>query len=185
MIEEDGQLIRNFLSGDDLAFEHLLKKYLKPVYNFLFQLTGDRSALDDLTQVTFLKAWKNIKRFDKTKSFKVWLFAIAKNTAYDHLKKKKTIPFSFFENAESYNKLEEIEEDKILPDEILERKDLARELKEKLKELPKNYRLILLMYYKDDLTLSEISEIIKVPYNTVKSQHQRAKSALKRKFLNN
>jgi RNA polymerase sigma-70 factor, ECF subfamily len=207
MQKNDKNLVENFLAGDDSAFESLLKRYLKPIYNFLYQLTGDRSALPDLTQITFIKAWKNLRRFDPRRSrfatlrgrqnkslapyrtegsgsgFKVWLFAIAKNTAYDHFKKKKTLPFSFFENNEGHNKLEEIEEDKLLPDEILERQDIIRELEEKLKELPKNYRIILLMRYKDDLTITEISEIIGVPYNTLKSRHQRALAALRKKFL--
>jgi RNA polymerase sigma-70 factor (ECF subfamily) len=179
----DGKLIENFLAGDDSAFEPLLKKYLKPIYNFIYQLTSDRSALDDLTQVTFIKAWKNIRRFDQTKSFKVWLFAIAKNTAYDYLKKKKTVSFSNFLNDEGYNKLDEIEEDKILPDEIMDKKNLIDELDKKLKELPKNYRLMLLMCYKDDLTLSDISEILEVPYNTIKSQHARALLSLRKAYF--
>jgi len=79
----------------------------------------------------------------------------------------------------------EIAEDKILPDELLNRQYLARELEEKLKELPKNYRLILILRYKNDLTLSEISEVLGVPYNTVKSQHSRALMALRQKFINN
>lgn len=185
MIEEDRQLVENILAGDDSAFESLLKKYLKPIYNFLFQLVGDRAALDDLTQVTFFKAWKNILRFDQKRSFKTWLFSIAKNTAYDYRKKKKTVPFSFFENSKGYNKLDEIAEDKILPDEILARKNLAKEIEQKLKELPENYRIILLMHYKDDLALQEISEILEIPYNTVKSQHKRALLRLKNVFLVN
>lgn len=179
---EDRKLVENFLSGDDSAFEQLLKKYLKPVYNFLYQFTGDRTALDDLSQITFLKAWKNLRRFDQSRSFKTWLFSIAKNTAYDFLKKKKSIPFSFFENGEGYNKLEEIEENKLLPDEILERQDLTQEMEKKLKEIPQAYRIILFMRYKDDLTIAEISEILGLPYNTIKSQHQRALAALRQKF---
>lgn len=182
MIEEDRQLVKNFLVGDDAAFELLLKRYLKPIYNFLFLLTGDRSALDDLTQVTFIKAWKNLRQLDTSRSFKTWLFAIAKNTAYDHLKKKKTVPFSFFENADGYNKLDEIEENEMLPDEILNRKNLATELEEKIKKIPAQHKIILLMRYKEDLTLSEISEILGMPYNTIKSQHQRALFSLKKMF---
>ena len=183
MEKNDEILVKNFLAGNEAAFESLLKKYLKPVYNFLYQLTDDRSALPDLTQITFIKAWKNLRRFDRSRSFKVWIFAIAKNTAYDHLKKKKTLPFSFFENNKGHNKLEEIKEDRLLPDEILERQNIVRELEEKLKELPKNYQVILLMRYKDDLTITEISGILNLPYNTIKSQHQRALAALRKKFL--
>jgi RNA polymerase sigma factor (sigma-70 family) len=185
MKKEDEKLIKDFLAGDDASFELLLKRYLKPIYNFLFQLTGDRSALDDLTQIIFVKAWKNLRRFDQSRSFKTWLYSIAKNTAYDFLKKKKSTPFSFFENSDGYNKLEEIEEDKILPDEILDRKNLISELEQKINNLPKNYRLILLLHYKDDLTLMEIAEILNAPYNTVKSQHQRALISLKKAFQKN
>jgi len=182
---EDIKLVENFLAGDDGSFEILVKKYLKPVFNFLFQITSDRDTLDDLTQITFIKVWKNIKKFDETKNFKVWLFTIAKNTAFDHIKKKKTIPFSFFETDDGYNKLDEISEDSILPDKILEKKDLAKDLEEKLKKLSELYRIILLMHYKDDFSLSEIAEILDKPYNTIKSQHQRGLKVLKEKFFEN
>jgi RNA polymerase sigma-70 factor, ECF subfamily len=179
----DKQLVENFLEGDDSAFPHLVKRYLKPIYNFLYQLAGDSSALDDLAQETFIKVWKNISRFDQSRSFKVWIFAIAKNTAYDYLKKKKTIPFSVFTNEKGNNKLEKINANEILPDELLEREDFAKELEEKLKKIPEQYRIILLMRYKDDFSLQEIAEIFKKPYNTIKSQHQRALAALKMAFL--
>lgn len=178
-MNDDKELIEIFFTGDDSAFEQLVKKYLKPVYNFLFQLTGNSSSLDDLTQITFIKAWKNLKKFDRDKNFKTWLFTIAKNTAYDHFKKKKTIPFSFFENEDGYSKLEEISEDKISPDEILMRADSAKTLEKAIKKIPANYRIILTMRYKDDFSLQEISEILNKPYNTVKSQHQRGLKILK------
>jgi RNA polymerase sigma-70 factor, ECF subfamily len=180
---DDKQLLEEFLLGDDLAFEKLVSRYLRPVYRFLFQLTRDTSHLDDLTQVTFLKAWKNIHKFDPDKNFKTWVFTIAKNTAYDHFKKKKAIPFSFFEDEEGYNKLEEISEDSILPDELLIREDSAKILEEALKKIPDHYRVILLMRYKDDFSLQEISKILDIPYNTVKSQHQRGLKILKDKLF--
>lgn len=121
----DKKLIQKYLAGDEAAFSELLKKYLKPVYNFLHRLTSDHSALDDLTQATFIKAWKNIKKFDPNRSFKTWIFTIAKNTAYDYFKKKKTIPFASFTDAEGTNKLENISDTDILPLELLERADAA------------------------------------------------------------
>jgi RNA polymerase sigma-70 factor (ECF subfamily) len=184
MEKTDQQLIVDFLAGDDASFEILVKRHLKAVYNFLYRLTGgDAPLTDDLTQVTFLKAWKNIKRFDAEKSFKTWIFTIAKNNARDFWKKKKTLPFSLFENSEGYNKLEEMAEDKALPDEILERVESARELEVKLKKLPKKYQAILTLRYIDDLSLAEIANILNIPYNTAKSQHQRAIFALKEVIL--
>ncbi len=184
MEKTDQQLAKDFLEGDETAFEELVKKYLKPVYNFLYRLTSDSSEPDDLAQITFIKAWKNLKCFDQSKSFKIWLFTIAKNTAYDYLKKKKTIPFSFFEDTEGNNKLENISEDKILPDEFLEKADAAKELEDALEKIPSRYGIILLMRHKDDFSLQEISEILNISYNTIKSQHQRGLLALK-KILDN
>jgi RNA polymerase sigma-70 factor (ECF subfamily) len=180
--QADRELIEKNLDGDGSAFSELVGRYLKPVYNFLFTLTGDQSTLDDLTQITFIKAWKNIHSFDESKSFKTWLFTIAKNTAYDHLKKKKTVPFSAFADEEGRNILEEINEDKPLPDEILERADLSQEIEKKLEEIPARYRMLLLLHYKDDFSLQEISQILEKPYNTIKSQHSRALQSLRQTF---
>jgi RNA polymerase sigma-70 factor, ECF subfamily len=180
MLKNDAQLIKDYLAGDESAFSELVKKYLKPVYNFLYQVTnGDVSILDDLTQITFLKAWKNIKKFDTSRNFKTWIFTIARNTAYDYFKKKKTIPFVSFIDEDGNNKLENISDGEILPPELLEKADSAKALEEALAQIHGRYRVILNMHYKEDLSLQEISEVLKVPYNTVKSQHQRGLLALR------
>ncbi len=83
----DKQLVQKFLDGSDEAFEELVGRYLKPIYNFLYQFTKDPDSLDDLTQETFIKVWRNIRKFDRSKNFRVWIYAIAKNKAYDFLKK--------------------------------------------------------------------------------------------------
>lgn len=181
----DKELIARYLGGDDSAFSELIDLYLKPVYNFLFRFTGDSAATDDLVQDTFIKVWKNFKRFDRTKSFKTWLFTIAKNTAYDYLKKKRSIPFSNFTDEDGNNSLDNVDSNEILPDEILKRKDLAQNLEEKLNQLPQRYALILTLHYKDDFALGEISQILTLPYNTVKSQHARALASLKKLLLEN
>lgn len=181
--EEDKLLIKASLEGDEQAFKGLLDRYLKPIYGFLHYLVRDASVVEDLAQETFIKAWKNLHKFDQEKSFKTWIFAIAKNTALDFLKKKKTTPFSFFEDEEGNNKLEDVSENRILPDEILERKDIVREMEDKLAKIPEKYRVILTLHYKEDFTLSEIAEILGRPYNTIKAYHSRALLKLKEAFL--
>lgn len=180
MNTEDNKLIEDYLAGDGRAFEKLVQKYLKSVYNFLFHLLSDKSVLDDLTQETFVKAWKNLSRFDREKNFKTWIFTIARNSAWDHLKKKKALPFSAFEDDEGNNLLEQISDNNILPDDLLMNIESNFNLEEKLEKLPAHYRSLLLLHYKDDLTLQEIAEILKKPYNTVKSQHARALHALRK-----
>jgi RNA polymerase sigma-70 factor, ECF subfamily len=180
----DEKLVDDYLQGNDVAFEKLLERYLKPIYNFLFRLTNDQAAAEDLSQDTFLRAWKNLRRFDPDKKFKTWLFVIAKNAAFDWMKKKKSLPFSHFADEEGNNALENFSEKKPLPDEILARKDLAQELEEKLAGIPEYYRAILLMHYKEDFSLQEISEILGESYNTVKSRHRRALIELRKILIN-
>ncbi|MDP2630883.1 MAG: sigma-70 family RNA polymerase sigma factor, partial [Candidatus Uhrbacteria bacterium] len=99
----DNELISSYLSGNEQALESLIQRYLKLIYSFVYRYTGDAASADDLTQEVFVRVWRNLKRFDQEKSFKTWLFAIAKNAALDLLKKKKAIPFSAFDDAEGNN----------------------------------------------------------------------------------
>lgn len=179
----DNKLVEKYLNGEEEAFAKLLEKHLSPVYNFLCRLVGNRETAEDLTQITFVKIWKNLKRFDQSKSFKTWLFAIAKNTAFDWLKKKKELTFSTFTDEEGENWLENVEDENFLPDEILKRKNIAEELDRILEKLPPHYRAILLFHYKEDFALPEIAEILGEPYNTIKSRHRRGLKRLRQEFL--
>ncbi|MDD3486945.1 MAG: RNA polymerase sigma factor [Candidatus Moranbacteria bacterium] len=167
------------ISSDETAFSEIVDDYLKPIYNFTYRLVGDKDTAEDLTQDTFVKAWKNLDRFDRSKSFKTWLFAIAKNTTYDWFKKKKEISFSCFSDEEGNNPIENISSGEDLPDEILERSGLAEEMEKVLQKLPVHYRAILLLRYKEEFSLHEIAEILDEPYNTVKSRHQRGLGKLR------
>jgi len=106
MEKNETELISESLAGDEKAFEELLSPYLQPVYSFVLSLTHDVLMTEDVMQETCIKVWKHLNRFDAKRSFKTWIFAIAKNTAFDALKKKRDLPFSVFFRGED----EEIEE---------------------------------------------------------------------------
>lgn len=180
MVERsDEELIKAYLAGDEAVFSLLVERYTNHVYNFVVQLVHDRTAAEDIVQDTFVKAWKHLPQFDQEKSFKTWLFAIAKNTAYDFLKKKKTLPFSLFENEEGENVLENTPGDDEHPEDILDREGVAEDLEAKLSLLSPPYQLLLRLRYQEDFSLHEVADILKEPYNTVKSRHQRALRELK------
>ena len=179
-------LISESLAGDEKAFEELLSPYLSPVYSFVLSLTHDVSMAEDVTQETCIKVWKHLNRFDAEKSFKTWIFAIAKNTAFDALKKKRDLPFSTFVSGESEDAgelwSERIADEAPLVDEILARAESVELLEQKLQTLPEGFQRILRLRYQEDFSLSEIAEILGEPYNTVKSRHGRALSGLRRAF---
>lgn len=72
-----------------MEFEGIYKEYFKEVYLYVRSLSADETAAEEITQDTFFKAFKNINRFDYSKDIRAWLFTIAKNTYFTHLKKQK------------------------------------------------------------------------------------------------
>ena len=172
----DEELIVKIKGGDDTAFRELMSRHIKHVFNFVLQYVHVREEAEDVTQDTFFKTWKNIGRFKDSMKFKPWLFTIARNTAYDFIKKKKAIPFSGMngDNDDDFDFTETLSDMEPLPSEIFARKELADEVDEILKILHPDHRAILLMHYREEMTFEEISKIIKKPMNTVKSWHRRS-----------
>ncbi len=190
-VRSDQQLIVDYLRGDEDSFKILVKRYLKPIYNFVYQYTNDSQEAQDITQEAFIKVWRYLKKFDQKKNFKTWIFQIAKNVSIDFFRKsrsvyggKKIIPFSDFENEKEENVLIETMADPgPLPDELFEKADVSRVLASAMKKLPLKYQSTLFFYYYDHFTFQEIADILTEPLNTVKSRHRRALIML-RKILN-
>jgi RNA polymerase sigma-70 factor (ECF subfamily) len=179
----DKQLISDFLAGDEKSFELLVKQYLRPIYSFAYRYVNNAQDAEDITQDVFVKAWRHIKKFNQEKSFKTWIFSIAKNTCIDFLRKKKTIPFSRFEKENGENiLLETLVDSSPLPDELLERKGIGEMLKKVMESLSPKYRMVVFLRYNDHFTFREIAEIFDEPLHTIKSRHRRALILLK-KFL--
>jgi len=177
----DKQLISDYLAGDAKSFEILVKEYLKPIYSFAYRYVGNSQDAEDIAQDVFIKVWRNIKKFDSSRSFKTWIFSIAKNSCIDNLRKKKSIPFSRFENEKGENILmERIADPRPLIDEILKRADMSKTLNLAMERLTPDFRMVLFLRYNDHFTFKEISESLGEPINTVKSRHRRALIQLKK-----
>ena len=153
-------------------FEELVKSNIASIYGFLCHFLGNSDDADDATQETFVKAWRKYGSFDQNRNFRVWLFAIARNTGVDHLKKRKSIPFSSLEENDD-DFASTISDPAPLPPELLASKDLAKTLENALTEVKPPYREVLLLYYTEQLNFREISEATGESLNTVKSRHRR------------
>lgn len=182
-MKEDDRLIERYLNGDQEAFELLLKQHAQALYAFVFSLVRNREVAEDVLQDTFLKAWKNFSKFDPSKSFKTWIFSIAKYTSFDALKKKKAIPFSAFETDDQEGSfIENIPDENELAQMTLETEETNKSVEDSLKRLPEKYQQVLRLFYQEDFSLSEISEILEKPYNTIKSWHYRGIKRLEQEF---
>ncbi len=182
--ESDEEIIILYKNGDEEAFKILITRYTTPLYNFTARLTNKNDA-SDIVQEIFIKAWKNIKRFDSLKaSFKTWIFTIAKNTITDFFRKsgsasggKKSINFSDIGNndGEDINSFaENIPDENLLPEEALQKLEDSVFLNKILTKLRPIYQEVLILHYQEEMTFEEIGKILNKPLNTVKSIHRRA-----------
>ena len=181
----DKQLIDKYIHGEDKSLEILIKRYLNSIYGFVYTYVRNTQEAEDITQETFVKMWRNIKKYDSKKHFKTWLFTIAKNTALDYLKKKKAIPFSDFEDEKGYNFLTEgLADQSPLADQKTESFDILRFIQTAMDKLMPKYRLVLSLYYGENLNFREIAEKLDEPLHTIKSRHRRALIRLKESLKN-
>lgn len=163
------------------AFREIMGRYLQPIYNFIVHYTKDKDTAEDVVQETFFKIWKYAEKFRKGNRFKPWIYTIAKNTLFDHFKKRKDLPFS---NLEEEKQAEETVDSSIDQElsmmEMVESKDFSRIAKDYVEDLRSEYKIVLSLHYEQELTFEEIAEILNRPMNTVKNWHHRAISELKK-----
>lgn len=180
----DQELLEAYHNGDEQAFAHLVERYLGPLFRFLVRMVGDRGIAEDLVQEVFVKAWKRMSSFDMTKSFKTWIFTIAKHTAIDYLRKqKRTWPFvfSFDEGGDGDERsmMETVADPRPLVSVLLEDKERAASLDMALAALSDEGRTVVLLHDGEDMTFQEIADMLKKPMNTVKSRYRRSLEALR------
>jgi RNA polymerase sigma-70 factor (ECF subfamily) len=180
----DQELITRYRAGEKEVINTLFSRYLTATYSFLFRLTNDKTVAEEAASEAFLKAWKHLDRFDEQEPFKPWLFKIARNTAYDILRKKKIFVFSQFDGEDGTNSITDTLADPLpLPPELLEKKMLSEELKRALTNLSPPEREILHLYFEENLTFNEIGTLLQEPLDTVKSRQRRALIKLRKLLL--
>ncbi len=175
---EDKKLIYDYLKGNEKSLDILIAKYIKAIYSFSYRNVGNPNDAEDITQETFVKVWKNMKKFDTKKSFKPWLFQIAKNTSIDFLRKKKSIPFSRFENEKGQNML--VENIMAAPLNLIETLSNRKVLSLAMQTLGEKEQKIIRLRHTDGLSFKEISAQFNESINTIKSRYRRTLFVLKK-----
>jgi RNA polymerase sigma-70 factor (ECF subfamily) len=180
--QSDAGLVKKYLEGDEKSLEFLIAKYLKPIYSFVFRNVGSNADAEDITQEVFVKVWKNIRKFDQNKNFKPWIFQIAKNASIDFLRKKKTIPFSKFDNNKGQNVL--TENIASAPANLIENLSDKRVLAAAMQGLNKKEQKIVGLRHNQGMSFKEIAEYSKESINTVKSRYRRALKNMRKDIRN-
>jgi RNA polymerase sigma-70 factor (ECF subfamily) len=179
----DEYLARAAAGGDRAAFEDLVRRYMKAIFNFVYRMTGNYAEADDLTQDVFLQVYKSLPSARLDLPFRPWLYVIARNKCLDSLKRKRALNFSALTDPETAESpIDSVADPDPLPDAVLEHADLQRILRQAILRLPERYRTVVSLRYAGELSFAEIAETLGLPENTVKTHFQRAKAILRREL---
>ena len=180
--DEVTTLVTRVQNGDIAAFDSIMLLYRERLYSVIYNMTFNHEDAADLTQESFVKAFRSLKKFKGKSSFFTWLYRIGVNLTLSHLQRKKTRKFFSFEQiSEEYGSSKEFEKFSS-SDTSSVRKTLLNELHQKLNEallkLSDKHRTIVVLFEIDGLSHKEISEIMKCTEGTVRSRLHYAKLQL-------
>jgi RNA polymerase sigma-70 factor (ECF subfamily) len=157
--------VRSAQRGDRRAMDALVRQHQDRVYTFLYRLTNDRDLALDLTQDTFLKAFKGLKGFKAGAAMGPWLLAIARNCFRDQLRQARHDPLEEGEAGAE--------------DPALSRLDADTGIMEALARVPSPLREALVLRHIEDFSYEQIAEALEAPLGTVKTWIHRGRASLR------
>ena len=183
MKNDDVKLIQRVLSGDDTAFAELVEKYQKQVHALVWRKIGDFHIAEEITQDTFLKAYKQLTTLKEPQRFVGWLYVIAANRCSSWLRKKRLWTQSL-EHLEQTDK-EQLEKAAYSEYVAEENKRISGQaqrdvVKKLLAKLGESERTVMTLHYFGEMSCTEIGAFLGVSANTIKSRLHRAQQRLQK-----
>jgi len=166
----DEKLVEIIRSKDKELYIHIVKRYESKLTRYVRYLVGNEQKSADVVQQTFIKAFINLKGFNARKKFSSWIYRIAHNEAMNEVKKHhREVPI----DPNYFLATETVEEE-------FDRKELKEKTQKCLGQMPIMYSEPLALYYLDEKSYEEISDILRMPMGTVATRINRAKILMKK-----
>jgi len=174
-MDNESQWLVQALAGDDLAFSRLVEIYQKPVYNLCYRMLGNAGDAEDAAQEAFLRAYKNLDRYDPKRSFPTWLLSIASHHCIDQIRKRRFISYSM--DDDDYAWLEPPD-----PGPNPEHAASMREKQEQIQAMlgnlnPKDKSAVIMRYWYN-YSYEEIADALSLTVSAVKSRLHRSRKDL-------
>ena len=179
---QDELLIRRAQRGDADAFEQLLLEHQKNVYNLCYRMAGDPDDAMDLSQETFLRAWRCLDQYQFASAFSTWLYRLCSNICIDFLRKRRrhqTVPLTF-EDADGEEQTYAVPDAQPLPEEQVELKLTHETLAAAMAQLLPEHRAVLQLRVVNEMSYEQIADVLDIQIGTVKSRLSRARTQLKK-----
>jgi RNA polymerase sigma-70 factor (ECF subfamily) len=170
----DGELVDLALNGNLAAFETLYRRHSVSVFRTIQAVVRDRGAAEDLLQECFVRAYKNLHRVDQTvDSLAPWLHRIGLNLAYNRVSRRSAL----LPGLEVMSNI--LASPRLAPDRQVEHAELKRAVWEAVEQLDEKYRIVVVLYYLQELPVRDIGERLGLPCGTVKSRLYYARQLLR------
>lgn len=182
--ETDEALMLRYQQGEVRAFEILLNRHRKPVFNFILRFVQNRELAEDLLQEAFLRVIRSAAKYKQQAKFTTWLYTIARNLCVDQSRrakhrKAKSLDSPMSSADGSGTLLDVVAGDDLPSDRKAVSKEIQKKLQSALAELSEEQREVFLMREFLDMPFKQISDVIGVPENTVKSRMRYALAKLR------
>jgi RNA polymerase sigma-70 factor, ECF subfamily len=165
----DIQLVQDCLAGKRYAFEAIVDKYQKTMFNVALRMVNNRDDAEDITQRAFIKCFENLDSYNRSFKFFSWLYRIVTNEAINFLKSRKIL-------TPIESDTESIDQN---PEELYTDRELSDMIVSGIAELKEEYRSIIILKHLEGLAYQEIAEILEIPVKTVKSRLFTARTLLR------
>lgn len=176
----DTQIIDEILNGNIDAFEKLVDKYQKLIFNFAFQITSNLNDAQDISQEVFIKIFKNLHKCKGKPSIKTWVYTITYNTSIDFIRKRNPKILSFDKPVDKEGDfIMEMPSDEPTPEQILIFKENVKNIQNSIDKLNTSFKTMIFLRDIKGLSYNEIAEITNLNVGTVKSRLNRARVCLK------
>jgi len=181
--DSDESLMLRYREGDVRAFEVLVTRHRKPIYNFILRFVRDAAQAEDVMQETFLRLIKGADNYEKQAKFTTWMYTIARNLCVDASRRGKHRKAASLDapigEDEGATLLDMVSDGAVGADGKAIQRELAIRMKQAIEALPEEQREIFLLREVSDLQFNEIAQVVGVSENTVKSRMRYALEKLR------
>lgn len=179
---DDHVLVKAHVSGDKKAFEVLFRKYQDVVHRLVYSIVRDETLVQDVVQEVFLLVYRHLHKFRQDSAFKTWVYRIAVNEAIRHLSRLKRWQPLPEGDIDAYAGTTTLVFSSIgeSPERILIEGERKAHIAAAIEAMKAHHRLILNLFYLEELPVQEIARILDIPEGSVKSRLFYARDALKK-----
>lgn len=183
-MDEDKKLVERVLKGEEKAFEMIIRKYQKPLLNYIGRMVGEQELALDFTQEIFIKIYASLHSYQPKYKFSTWIFKIASNFIIDHWRKKKIDAFSLDQQPKFDDSLPPLQ---VPADEKsivikFESSQLKERIERVLERIPSPLREVFVWRHINEFSYEEIADIKGLPVGTIKNRVFQAKEMIRKQL---